>query len=95
LIDVPEDNVLFIHVLGPDGERRAQLDAQPTEDWFGTSRWKAGRRFRVPYALTIPPTAPPGDYRIVVGLYDLNSQRRLGIVGGGNSVELPALLHVR
>lgn len=95
LIDVPEDNVLFIHVLGPDGERRAQLDAQPTEDWFGTSRWKAGRRFRVPYALSIPPTAPPGDYRIVIGLYDLNSQRRLGIVGGGNSVELPALLHVR
>ncbi|MCS6801999.1 MAG: DUF2079 domain-containing protein [Chloroflexota bacterium] len=95
LIDVPQDVVLFIHLIGPDGERWTQLDKQPTEDWFGTSRWKAGRRFRVPYELTLPTTAPPGDYRIVVGLYDVNSQRRLGIVGGGNSVDLPAPLHVR
>jgi uncharacterized membrane protein len=95
LIDVPEDNVLFIHLVGPDGERWAQLDRQPTEDWFGTSRWKAGRRFRVPYSLAVPPSAPPGAYRLMVGFYDLNSQRRLGVVGGGNAVELPARLDVR
>lgn len=95
LIDVPEDDVLFIHLLGPDGQLRAQLDTQPTEDWFGTSRWKAGRRFRVPYAVTLPANAPAGAYRLVVGLYDLNSQRRLGVVGGGTSVELPISIEVR
>jgi hypothetical protein len=93
--DIAEDYILFVHVLAPDDERVAQLDVTPTEEWFGTSYWKAGRRFRVPYQLAIPAGLAPGDYRIVVGFYEVNGQRRLGVVGGGSSVELPDRLSVR
>jgi uncharacterized membrane protein len=89
LTDGRDDLTLFIHLLGPDGQRVTQLDVAPTESWFGTSRWQAGRRFRVPYTLVLPSDAPRGEYQLQLGLYSVYSQRRLGLVGGGTVVELP------
>jgi hypothetical protein len=41
------------------------------------STWEPGRYVPTHLPLTLPPDAPPGTYRVVVGLYDPASGERL------------------
>jgi hypothetical protein len=63
----------------------------PGDGSVPTSRWKVDDRIDDYYSLQLPPDLPPGDYRLVVGLYDLASGRRLVAEGApppGNEVEV-------
>jgi hypothetical protein len=66
------DYTLFAHLLGPDGQRVAQVDL-PTP----TRSWPAGRYQATELPIGIPPDVPPGVYRLAIGLYDLASGQRL------------------
>ncbi|MCS7002276.1 MAG: DUF2079 domain-containing protein, partial [Dehalococcoidia bacterium] len=96
LLRPTEDYVMFVHVLDDDGKLVAQLDVMPTEDWFPTSLWDTGRRFRVSYVIPTPDSLAAGSYRLVVGLYGANTQRRAPVVSspGDTSVTLPDRLVV-
>jgi 4-amino-4-deoxy-L-arabinose transferase-like glycosyltransferase len=69
---VATDYWLFARVLGPDGQTYAQLDLP-----YAMSTWEPGRYVPTHLPLTLPPDAPPGTYRVVVGLYDPASGERL------------------
>jgi hypothetical protein len=73
--DTPLDCMLFVHLIGPDGQRWAQVDLpQPT------TTWQPGRYTLSDVPLAIPAGTPPGIYRLVVGLYDLQSGQRLPLL---------------
>ena len=42
-----------------------------------TDKWKPGEKIIDQFAILIPSNAPPGDYQIRVGLYDLHTLGRL------------------
>jgi hypothetical protein len=66
------DYTVFAHLLGPDGQRVAQVDLP-----MPTSAWTAGRYQATELPIGIPADAPPGIYRLAIGLYDVASGQRL------------------
>jgi 4-amino-4-deoxy-L-arabinose transferase-like glycosyltransferase len=73
----PGDALAFVHLIGPDGMRYAQADLPPGGVAFPTSAWSPGRFLITAVDLALPAAAPPGRYRLVVGLYDIASGARL------------------
>ncbi|MEI7773066.1 MAG: hypothetical protein WCI67_23960, partial [Chloroflexales bacterium] len=70
------DYTLFIHVLDAKGQRVAQRDLPLRAEDYPSSHWRAGELVIDRADLALPPL-PPGDYRLVIGLYDPASGARL------------------
>jgi 4-amino-4-deoxy-L-arabinose transferase-like glycosyltransferase len=77
---VTTELLLFAHLLGPDGQITAQFDGPPAPQ--PADRWTPGEAQRGRFAVLIPPDAPPGDYRLVIGLYEPASGARLALADG-------------
>jgi hypothetical protein len=70
--DPPADYWLFARVVGEDGQHYAQVDME-----YATSTWQAGRFAYTNLPITLPADAPPGSYRVVMGLYAPATGERL------------------
>ena len=64
------DYTVFVHLLDSAGQLAAQHDAPPQNHRRPTSGWQPGELVRDYHGLPLPEAAPPGDYRLEVGLYD-------------------------
>ncbi len=94
------DLKLFLHLLDTSGQVIAQADplagagaSGEGADYF-TSRWDPGELILDDVVIAIPPDAPPGPYRLALGLYDGDTLERLPVVGrddGTVMLELDAL----
>jgi len=78
------DLKLFAHLLDASGNLLAQADPflgaasdpdAPGKDYF-TSRWEPGRLVVTDVAIHVPDDAPPGPYRIALGLYEEATMQR-------------------
>jgi len=67
-----KDYWLFAHLIGPDNQRYAQLDLP-----YPTSQWAPGRFASTDLPIALPPNAPTGGYRLLIGLYDQPTGERL------------------
>ncbi len=77
------DPSVFVHLLDASGEKRAQWDGPP-RDAFGplpAGSWPAGPPIVGTYPLPLPADLPPGDYRVVAGLWDWQAGQRLPAQG--------------
>ena len=74
--DKPPGVSLFVHLLDPQGERRAQIDLPAI-----TAGWDAGRHYRTRVSLPLPGGLPADNYQIVIGLYDPQNFVRLPLSG--------------
>ncbi len=70
----PKDYWLFAHLIGPDNQRYAQLDVP-----YPTSQWAPGRFASTDLPIALPPNAPTGGYRLLIGLYDQSTGQRLAL----------------
>jgi hypothetical protein len=80
LLDRPY--TVFVHLVGPDGGIAAQADSPPQAGRHPTTHWLPGEVVADPYRLTLPAGAPPGRYRLLVGMYDPATLTRLPVSGG-------------
>ncbi|MEO7910612.1 MAG: glycosyltransferase family 39 protein [Roseiflexaceae bacterium] len=64
------DYFIFVHVLNADGQTVAQRDAPPWQGRFPTSSWRPGTLIVDLNDLLLPAELPPGDYSLVVGMFD-------------------------
>jgi hypothetical protein len=83
-----QDLTVFTQLLGPDGRVWGQRDNQPGGGWYGVSLWQPGSPVADEYAFQIPPGAPPGDYRLIAGLYPSDSLQRLTTQTGADFVDM-------
>ena len=76
---------IFTHLLGEDGGTWGQRDNIPVKGTYPTTSWVEGEVITDEYELPVNSDAPPGDYRIEVGMYDAATGQRLPIFdeGGG------------
>jgi hypothetical protein len=74
---IPADYTVFTQLIGPDGQVRAQWDNPPQAGRYPTTAWTANDTVVDRYTLTLREDAPPGDYRLLVGMYDPTTGRRL------------------
>jgi hypothetical protein len=75
-----EDYTVFVHLVGPDGRLHGQMDRWPVQGSYPTSEWKPGRGVMDDYAIRVEADAPPGRYRVEVGLYRLETMERLRVL---------------
>ena len=86
---LPVDYTTFVHLRNEAGETVAQQDQPPLGGVYPTSLWDPGEIIADEITLTLPPELPPGEYSLVVGLYDFNTGLRLAAPGQPeNSVTL-------
>jgi len=64
------DYFIFVHVLNAAGQTVAQRDAPPWQGRFPTSSWRTGTLIVDLNDLVLPADLPPGDYSLVVGMFD-------------------------
>jgi mannosyltransferase len=83
---------VFVQLLGPDGRLYGQRDATPLDGRAPTNGWIEGEVLVDTYRLAVQPGAPPGEYRLIAGLYDAASGQRLLLEDGANSLDLALLV---
>jgi hypothetical protein len=82
---VPEDYTVFVHALAAGDTKVAQRDTRPCDGACPTDTWQPGEIIVDRYQLPLPPDAPPGPYRLAVGLYLLDTGDRAAVVGREDS----------
>ena len=67
----------------------ASGDAPPVQGDFPTTLWRARDWIDDTHTLLIPTDLLPGNYHILIGLYEPVSGARLNLVEGGDSLRIP------
>ncbi len=79
---------VFVQLLNGDGQLVAQHDGEPGNNLAPTTTWQPDQAITDSHGLLIPVDLPPGDYRLIVGWYDMdNPQNRLP-TGSGDHLDL-------
>lgn len=82
----PRDLSVFVHFIGPDGQLWGQSDKVRPAAYFPTDRWPLNRYFRDEHLPTLRPDAPPGEYKLVAGLWDRYTGVRLHLLDSNGAV---------
>lgn len=77
---LPDDYVLFAHLIDPDENVAAGIDVIPALGAYPTILWKPGEIVPTHHWLRVPQRTPPGRYRIEIGLYNLLDGNRLDVI---------------
>lgn len=79
---------VFLQLLDAEGFLVAQRDSEPGGGLAKTVDWAPGEVVLDNHALSLPPDLPPGSYRLIAGLYDINDAGARLTVGDGDYLEL-------
>jgi hypothetical protein len=71
---------VFAHLEGPDGVIYGQGDSLPMAGRLPTDFWQVGEYIDDAYVISLGADAPEGDYRLAVGMYDVQTGARLEAV---------------
>jgi len=84
---------IFVHVIGdPDSPPVAQHDGEPVGGLVLTTMWKPDEIVRDNHGVFLPLDLPHGDYKLAVGLYDVNSSERLTLADGSDKLFLDSIV---
>lgn len=91
--DVPLDRPykVFVQLLNSHGILVVQRDSEPVGGSIPTTSWQPGELITDRHGLFLPANLPPGDYRLIVGLYDRDDPAARLPVGEDNYVELASI----
>jgi hypothetical protein len=83
---IHRDYTVFVHLVGPDGTPLVQADSRPMQGFIPTSYWPPNQQIADDHTFTIPADAPPGEYRLLAGWYELESLERLPMTRRGEAI---------
>jgi hypothetical protein len=100
--NVTTNSSVFVHVFGPDGQLWGSSNKFHPGEWgdWPTGRWPAGFALTDRHTIVIAPEAPPGEYRVRVGLWNSTTGQRVPLITQGaqgsviDAFELPITLRV-
>jgi hypothetical protein len=78
---VENDYTVFVHLVDQGGKLWGQGDSVPVRGMYPTSAWLPGQLVEDRHVVQVDPDVPPGSYRVLVGLYDPATLKRLEAVG--------------
>lgn len=84
----PQDYTVFVHVLDENGNLVAQSDGQPVGGAYPVSWWWPGQLVEDVHEVPMQ-GVEPGTYQIVIGMYDLESGKRLPVADGDGAAQIP------
>ncbi|MDW8318494.1 MAG: glycosyltransferase family 39 protein [Anaerolineae bacterium] len=71
----------FVQLLDRAGGLAAAWEGPPVA-WYPTGAWRPGELVRSQHTLRLPATVADGRYRLIVGLFEAQTGRRLATAGG-------------
>ncbi len=71
---------VFIQVIDEHGTKVAQIDRLPCDGACPTTAWRPGELMGEHYELAIDASAPSGTFRVIAGMYDLDTGARLPVL---------------
>jgi hypothetical protein len=79
---------VFVHLVADDGSLIAQHDKVPYDGLYPPNQWWPGQIVDDEYEIRVPTSAPPGLYKLYVGMYDHLTGERLTLWSAdGQSLE--------
>jgi hypothetical protein len=96
LLQPMDDYKVFVHLRDHDGRTVAQADHIPSEALVAlpTSTWREGETVPDVSYLQVPADIPPGEYQLLVGMYNPDTMERLAVesdTSGENAVAVTTL----
>ncbi|MCC7206938.1 MAG: glycosyltransferase family 39 protein [Anaerolineae bacterium] len=88
---IPRRYRVTVQLLGANGRLLAQHDAEPGNNMALTTTWQPGQPVPDAHGLLIPPDAPPGDYSLVIALYDVDDPTARLPVAGGDALPVASM----
>jgi len=85
---LPQDYSVFVHLLDNSGALVAQHDGQPDAGYTPTSTWTSPTPVDDRHQVVLPEELLPGEYVLLVGLYDWRSGERLPLASGESGLPL-------
>ncbi len=85
------DYTVFCHLAIPGEKPVAQADGVPVRGFYPTKLWEKGEVIADEYLVQVAPEAPPGNYRLLVGMYLPSSGQRLPVIGEGGEAQGDAI----
>jgi hypothetical protein len=83
---VETDYTVFVQMVDWSGPLVvAQSDTYPAHGQRPTRSWQPGLPVLDTHDLILPVDLQPGEYEIIVGMYDLNTMERLPVISGGTA----------
>lgn len=71
---------VFVQIIDEEGTKAGQVDRLPCGGACPTTAWQSDDLVGAHYEVPIEPSTAPGRYRVIVGLYNLETGQRLLIV---------------
>jgi 4-amino-4-deoxy-L-arabinose transferase-like glycosyltransferase len=93
--EMDKDYTVFVHLVDEKDYLWGQKDNPPVDGFHPTTAWGDGEIVRDQYDLGISPDAPPGQYRIEVGMYLADTGERLPVLAEDGSVQGDKILLAR
>lgn len=84
-----KDYTVFVQLIRGD-RLIAQYDSQPRNRTYPTSSWDTGELVTDYFRIDLPGDAPPGEYSLIVGMYEAQTRQRLS-AGAGSHIDLDKL----
>jgi hypothetical protein len=78
---VSRDATVFLHMYDEKGMLMSQTDGQPVHGSYPVHEWMPGEIVVDSHLVPIPPHQAAGQYQIAVGMYDSETEKRVGIQG--------------
>jgi len=79
LKEIDQDYWLLLQIVDEDGEAHLTKDGSPSASRYATDLWKEGDIFSFRHRLYLPPEAPPGRYRLELGIHPFGTWEWLPI----------------
>jgi hypothetical protein len=78
------DYTVFVHLLDANGALAAQHDGIPAASYAPTRTWQSGVLVEDRRSVQLPASLAPGEYQLLVGLYDPLTGQRLPLADGSS-----------
>ncbi len=85
---------VFVHLLDRAGAIRGYGDSEPGAGSLPTTGWLPGEYLADTHQVILDSGAPPGEYRVAVGMWDPASGERLSTPDGADEIVLEAVVRV-
>jgi hypothetical protein len=84
---LPSNYTTFLHLRDQEGRTLVQRDAPVWQGLFPPDTWRPGALVVERLDMWLPYELPPGEYRLVMGLYDSATQQRFAAFAGDRQLE--------
>ena len=92
LTPISEAYIVFVHLLDENGQLVGQIDEALLRGQWPTNHWRAGDKLADRHTLNLDPSLLPGNYTVLIGLYNPVTMARMPAQSNENLIQDNAVI---